>query len=255
VRAGCRARRRVVRDRRHPLAPPARRGRDARVRREDGPGRDRARGSAHRRLRRRARSARRRARDLRPPGARSARDRLRRSVPVLDDRGRVHAVRRARRGRRTIAPLTGRNRLRLWLERDRRGAGYHLRDAATGDSVPWDDPRVRVVAVAGVSFRGDAVADASFDPGERLALVREPENEHDPNAVAIWNEARTLQAGYVPREVAAELEGDELAVSLWRAGEAGLRVLLVPAGSWVGRPRRKVPATWRTSSSFRISAR
>jgi len=92
--------------------------------------------------------------------------------------------------------------------------------------------------VAGVSFRGDAVADASFDPGERLALVREPENEHDPNAVAIWNEARTLQAGYVPREVAAELEGDELAVSLWRAGEAGLRVLLVPAGSWVGRPRR-----------------
>ena len=23
-------------------------------------------------------------------------------------------------------------RLRLWLERDRRGAGYHLRDAATG---------------------------------------------------------------------------------------------------------------------------
>ena len=65
----------------------------------------------------------------------------------------------------------------------------------------------------------------------------EPDNEHDPNAVAIWNEERTLQAGYVPREVAAELDGGELAVSLWRAGE-GLRVLLVPAGSWVGRPRR-----------------
>jgi HIRAN domain len=67
--------------------------------------------------------------------------------------------------------------------------------------------------------------------------VREPENEHDPNAVAIWNGERTLQAGYVPREVAAELTGDEVAVSLWRAGE-GLRVLLAPAGSWVGRPRR-----------------
>ena len=129
-------------------------------------------------------------------------------------------------------------RLRLWLERDRRGAGYHLRDAATGDPVAWEDSRLRVVPVAGVSFRPEAVADASFDPGERLALVPEPHNEHDPNAIGIWNEERTLQAGYVPREVAAELAGDELAVSLWRVGAEGLRVLVVPAGSWVGRPRR-----------------
>jgi hypothetical protein len=128
-------------------------------------------------------------------------------------------------------------RLRLWLERDRRGAGYHLRDAATGEEVRSDDPRVRVVPVAGVSFRPEAVADASFDPGERLALVPEPANEHDPNAVGIWNEGRTLQAGYVPRDVAPALQGTEIAVSLWRAGE-GLRVLIVPAGSWVGRPRR-----------------
>ena len=129
-------------------------------------------------------------------------------------------------------------RLRLWLERDRRGAGYHLRDAATGERVEWEDPRIRVIAVAGVSFRPEAVTDSSFDPGARLALVPEPENEHDPNALGIWNEERTLQAGYVPRETAPALVGDELAVSLWRAGEAGLRVLLVPAGSWVGRPRR-----------------
>lgn len=128
-------------------------------------------------------------------------------------------------------------RLRLWLERDRKGAGYHLRDAATGERVSWEDPRLRVVPVAGVSFRPEAVADASFDPGQRLALVPEPENEHDPNAVAVWNAERTLQAGYVPREIAAELDGSEQAVSLWRAGE-GLRVLLVPRGSWVGRPRR-----------------
>jgi HIRAN domain-containing protein len=105
--------------------------------------------------------------------------------------------------------------------------------------VTWEDDRIRVVAVAGVSFRVDEVRDASFDPGARLALVPEPENEHDPNAIAIWNEGRTLQAGYVPREVAGELDGSELAFSLWRAGEAGLRVLLVPVGSWVGRPRRE----------------
>ncbi|HEY8722945.1 MAG TPA: HIRAN domain-containing protein [Gaiellaceae bacterium] len=128
-------------------------------------------------------------------------------------------------------------RLRLWLERDRKCAGYHLRDAATGERVSWEDPRIRVAAVAGVSFRPEAVADASFDPGQRLALVLEPENEHDPNAVAVWNAERTLQAGYVPRELAADLDGGEQAVSLWRAGD-GLRLLLVPRGSWVGKPRR-----------------
>jgi len=125
-------------------------------------------------------------------------------------------------------------RLRLWLERG--ASGYHLRDAATGEPVRWEDPRLRVVAVARVSFRPGNVDDDSFDPGRPLALVREPENKHDPNAVAIWNEERTLQAGYVPREVAADLRGDEQAVSLWRV-EGGLRVLVVPANAWVGLPR------------------
>jgi hypothetical protein len=98
-----------------------------------------------------------------------------------------------------------------------------------------------VVPLAGVSFRLDEVQDESFAPGRRLALVAEPDNEHDPNAVGIWNEGRTLQAGYVPREIAPELEGDEQAVSLWEFREeqrrVGLRVLIVPAAAWVGRPR------------------
>jgi HIRAN domain-containing protein len=69
-----------------------------------------------------------------------------------------------------------------------------------------------------------------------VTLIPEPENEHDPNAVGIWNEERTLQAGYVPRETAPELGGDERAISLWRV-EGGLRVLIVPAHAWVGKPR------------------
>jgi len=126
-------------------------------------------------------------------------------------------------------------RLRIWLERGE--SGYWLRDAATGEALRWNDGPLRVVKLAGSSYRSDALQDDGFAPGRRLALVPEPDNEHDPNAVGVWNEARTLQAGYVPREVAPELAGTELAVSLWRAGE-GLRVLLVPAGTWVGRPRR-----------------
>ena len=100
----------------------------------------------------------------------------------------------------------------------------------------WEDPRIRVVAVAGVSFRPGAVDDASFDPGRRLALVAEPDNEHDPNAIGIWNDERTIQAGYVPREIAPELRGDEQAVSLWRV-EGGLRVLIAPRDAWLGLPR------------------
>ena len=125
-------------------------------------------------------------------------------------------------------------RLRLWLERSR--GGFRLRDAATGEPVRWEDPRLRVVAAAGVSYRLDALADSSFDPPRRLALVSEPANEHDPNAVAIWNEERTLQVGYVPAAVAPELAGDEQALSLWRV-EGGLRVLIVPGDAWVGTPR------------------
>ena len=125
-------------------------------------------------------------------------------------------------------------RLRLWLERG--ASGFRLRDAATGEPVPWEDPRIRVVAAAGVTYRPEALTDPSFDPPRRLALVPEPSNEHDPNAVAIWNEERTLQVGYVPAAVAPELAGDEQALSLWRV-DGGLRVLIAPAGAWIGTPR------------------
>ena len=125
-------------------------------------------------------------------------------------------------------------RLRLLLERAQ--SGFRLREAATGKLVRWEDPRILVIPVAGVSFRPEALDDDSFEPGRRLALVPEPDNEHDPNAVAVWNEERTLQVGYVPRETAPELSGDEQAISLWRV-EGGLRVLLVPSDAWVGRPR------------------
>jgi HIRAN domain-containing protein len=106
----------------------------------------------------------------------------------------------------------------------------------------WDDPRVRVVKLAGASFRADALQDDGFAPGRRLVLVREPENEYDPNAVAIYDAERRLHAGYVPAEVAPELHGDEQAVALWEFhGEdgkrIGLRVLLAPADAWIQEPR------------------
>ena len=131
-------------------------------------------------------------------------------------------------------------RLRIWLERGE--SGFWLRDAESGDPIKWDDPRVRVVRLAGASYRADALQDEAFAPGRRLVLVREPENEYDSNAVAVWDADRRLQAGYVPAEVAPELAGDEQAVSLseFRGEDGqriGLRVLLAPADAWVQEPR------------------
>ena len=131
-------------------------------------------------------------------------------------------------------------RLRLWLERGE--SGYWLRDAATGEAVRWDDERLRVVKLAGASYRLEALQDDAFAPGRRLALVPEPDNEHDPNAVAVWDAGQRVQAGYVPADVAPELSGDEQAVALWefRAEDGqrvGLRILLAPADAWVQEPR------------------
>ena len=131
-------------------------------------------------------------------------------------------------------------RLRLWLERA--GTGFRLRDAATGELVRGEDPRIRVIKVAGVSYRLDALQADAFAPGRPLALVPEPDNEHDPNAIGVWDKDRRLQVGYVPAEIARELEVDDWqAVTLWEFLEdgerGGLRVLLAPRDAWIGLPR------------------
>jgi hypothetical protein len=131
-------------------------------------------------------------------------------------------------------------RLRLWLERGE--SGFHLRDAETELPLGWTDERILVVKVAGASFRGDALGDDAFAPGRRLALVAEPDNEHDPNAVGIWDSERRLQAGYVPAETAARMRADDWqAVSLWEFVEdgrrIGLRVLIAPPDAWIQEPR------------------
>ena len=132
------------------------------------------------------------------------------------------------------------DRLRLWLEQTR--GGYRLRDAATDEIVRHEDPRIRVVPVAGTSFRLDALQDDGFAPGRRLALVAEPENAHDPNAIGVWDADRRVQAGYVPADVARDLDPAAWqAVSLLEfsegPGRGGLRVLLAPRDAWIGVPR------------------
>jgi len=117
-----------------------------------------------------------------------------------------------------------------------------LRDAATEELVRHEDPRIRVIKVAGVSYRLDELQDDAFAPGRRLALVPEPDNEHDPNAISVWDEQLRVQGGYVPAETARELDASAWqAVSLLEFFEdgrrVGLRVLLAPRDAWIGMPR------------------
>jgi hypothetical protein len=88
-------------------------------------------------------------------------------------------------------------------------AGYQLIDPGSGRYLARDAPELAargllVVGVAGAGrHHAEAIASDAVTPGSRLELRRDPENEHDPNAIAVH--AGGAQVGWVPREVAAEL--------------------------------------------------
>jgi HIRAN domain-containing protein len=103
----------------------------------------------------------------------------------------------------------------VWL------AGYQLVDPDSGDFIGRDDPRLgeRGLRVAGVAGAGrhhaDALQTKAAEPGNRLELRRDPDNPHDPNAIAVL--AGGEQVGWVPRELAAELAPQIDAGTPWSA--------------------------------------
>lgn len=82
--------------------------------------------------------------------------------------------------------------------------GYELVDDAgeeAGERVPLDGVRAHMLRVVGTSFRIDALQGDDVGPLSRLDLVPEPDNPHDPNAIAVrtWgSDGRTI--GYVARD-------------------------------------------------------
>ena len=105
----------------------------------------------------------------------------------------------------------------VWL------AGYQPVEGETGRYLARDAPELealglRVAAVAGAGrhhadgLRSDAVA-----PGCPLALRRDADNPHDPNAIAVHAAGGGGQVGWVPRELAAALAPDLDAGRPWSA--------------------------------------
>jgi hypothetical protein len=128
----------------------------------------------------------------------------------------------------------------VWL------VGYQVIEPGTGRYLARDAPELaeRGLRVAGVAGAGqhhaEALEAAELEPGAALELRRDPDNEHDPNAIQV---CAGDQLGWVPRELAAELAPQLDSGRPWsavvlreqrgspREPRHGLTMLLAPAES------------------------
>ena len=86
-------------------------------------------------------------------------------------------------------------------------AGYQLVDASGRFLGRGEVPDgLLVTHVAGALHRPDALASALAAPGSELSLRPEPDNPHDPSAVAVDLSDGT-PLGYVPREYTVDVVG------------------------------------------------
>jgi hypothetical protein len=124
-------------------------------------------------------------------------------------------------------------------------AGYQLVDRESGRYLARDAPELaalglRVVGVAGAGrHHAEAIGSEAAAPGRPLELRRDPENPHDPNAIAVHS-GDGDQVGWVPRELAEDLAprldaGDEWSAVVLREQRRsprdprhGLTMLLAP---------------------------
>jgi hypothetical protein len=105
----------------------------------------------------------------------------------------------------------------VWL------AGYSVVDPVSGAYLARDAPALterglRVAAVAGAArHHAEALDSDALAPGRPLALRRDAGNPHDANAIAVHPAGGGEQAGWVPRELAAEIAPDLDAGRPWSA--------------------------------------
>ena len=116
------------------------------------------------------------------------------------------------------------------------GRGFMVVRNADGQVLRWrtlpKSQGLESVNVVGEKYRLDALQDEAFTPGRPLQLIREPDNPHDPNAVAVYDVEGSLHAGYLPKDTAVRIAkkldaGTNLrCYSMWEVIEGGRRVQL-----------------------------
>lgn len=92
-------------------------------------------------------------------------------------------------------------------------SGYTLVDPTTAKYMKlcdqhFENPHCLLCRVAGVTYRPDALQDDRFSPGQPVILRPEPTNEHDRNAVGVWDASGSIQLGFVPREYSERVATD-----------------------------------------------
>jgi hypothetical protein len=92
------------------------------------------------------------------------------------------------------------------------GGEYVLRlcENATGLLVGPSDRRlpragIYISQLRGEAYHQEACRAGNFYPGEQVHLVREPDNPHDPNAIAVYDPTGTHLAAYVNKQKARML--------------------------------------------------
>ncbi|HZY98674.1 MAG TPA: helicase-related protein [Candidatus Baltobacteraceae bacterium] len=106
--------------------------------------------------------------------------------------------------------------LSRFLDRAFAKSAQYLRDryASIGDATAFH------TKIAGVSFEGRQDVLAGLREGVRLDLLREPNNVHDPNAIAVYY--GNLQLGFIKRGIAAHIAPAIDAGERYRARVASL---------------------------------
>jgi len=94
---------------------------------------------------------------------------------------------------------------------DDNDGGYHF--ATVGEHVT-SNASVLYSRVAGVTYHPEALRDRRFAPGSAVVLRPEPGNPNgDGHAVGVWDGTGSIQLGYIPHDLSAEV------ASRIRAGE------------------------------------
>lgn len=138
-------------------------------------------------------------------------------------------------------PVSEEPELRLeWYDGDV-GRGFVLIDELSEEKLRWRSLQwgdgAKSINVVGEQHYLQELQDPSFSPGREVALVPEPENEFDPEAVAVYNKDLSLHIGYLPAESKTKkgalnrLKKDNLrAFVMWENREGrkrtGVRLLL-----------------------------
>ena len=124
---------------------------------------------------------------------------------------------------------------------DDHDGGYHF---ATVEDHVTSNAGVLYSRVAGVTYHPEALRDRRFAPGSAVVLRPEPDNPHgDGHAVGVWDATGSIQLGYIPRDLSAEVAsriraGEQLAGFVLRefrqSSKSGPRkaihILVIPAG-------------------------